>query len=183
MGAGAARTLVLTRPAGSGRFAPDPGRPGSRDPAICSGTRVVMTSSTNLAGNRPPLEGTSGPLFTGVTPGAEAGAGLGLSPPPSPPPEISDAEGPPDAFNCPIGHALMTDPVTCADGHSYERENIEHWLQLQKTSPLTGVALPHLHLTPNHALRKAIDEWKQERKDSLQVKQAAMDFFGRVTTM
>ena len=57
----------------------------------------------------------------------------------------------------------MIDPVTCADGHSYERENIEKWLAVQHTSPLTGASLQHLGLTPNHALHKAIQEWLDQQ--------------------
>ena len=29
---------------------------------------------------------------------------------------------------CPISHALMTDPVVAADGHSYERRQIQRWI-------------------------------------------------------
>ena len=65
----------------------------------------------------------------------------------------------PKSFVCPITLALMTDPVSCADGHSYERINISEWLKRSDKSPLTGMALPNTNLTPNHALRNAIDEF------------------------
>ena len=52
----------------------------------------------------------------------------------------------PDSFRCPIGRSLMRDPVTAADGHSYERANIEQWFAknrgAQLTSPMTGLRLP-----------------------------------------
>ena len=51
---------------------------------------------------------------------------------------------------CPITQEIMEDPVVCADGHSYERGSIERWLAAHGTSPLTGRALPHKALTPNH---------------------------------
>ena len=53
----------------------------------------------------------------------------------------------------------MRDPVTCADGHSYERADIERWLATNSTSPRTGARLPNKTLTPNHALRNAVEEW------------------------
>ncbi|EOD07210.1 hypothetical protein EMIHUDRAFT_62203, partial [Emiliania huxleyi CCMP1516] len=53
----------------------------------------------------------------------------------------------------------MRDPVACADGHSYERVNIERWLATNNTSPRTGAQLPNNALIPNHALRNSIEEW------------------------
>ena len=32
----------------------------------------------------------------------------------------------PESFRCPLSRSLMRDPVTAADGHSYERGNIVH---------------------------------------------------------
>jgi hypothetical protein len=49
---------------------------------------------------------------------------------------------PPPSFMCPIGHEIMRDPVSCADGHSYEQANIKRWLVSNSTSPLTGAVLP-----------------------------------------
>jgi len=69
-----------------------------------------------------------------------------------------DSSAPP-SFLCPIGSGIMRDPVTCADGHSYDRANIERWLATHKTSPKTGAQLPNNALTQNHALRNAIEEW------------------------
>ena len=62
------------------------------------------------------------------------------------------------AFNCPITQDRMTDPVTCMDGHTYERKGIERWLEDHDASPLTGV-LPSKMLIPNHSLRHAIEEY------------------------
>ena len=69
-----------------------------------------------------------------------------------------DASAPP-SFLCPVGQELMHDPVTCADGHSYERTNIAQWLSSHNTSPVTGAVLPNNTLAPNHALRNSIEEW------------------------
>eukprot|EP01052_Picozoa_sp_SAG31_P008380 SAG31_NODE_422_length_15859_cov_5.161865_8_plen_178_part_00 len=58
----------------------------------------------------------------------------------------------------------MRDPVTAADGHSYERANIEKWFanrhDANLTSPYTGFRLPSRVVVPNIALRKAIEEFK-----------------------
>jgi len=64
----------------------------------------------------------------------------------------------PDAFQCPITGELMRDPVMCSDGHTYEREAIEEWFRHSDQSPLTGAALQTLVLTPNFAVKKAIEE-------------------------
>ena len=52
----------------------------------------------------------------------------------------------------------MRDPVVCADGHSYERANIEYWLMSHDTSPQTGSLLESKSVVPNHALRNSIEE-------------------------
>jgi hypothetical protein len=68
-----------------------------------------------------------------------------------------DSSAPP-SFLCPIGCEIMRDPVTCADGHSYER-TIERRLATHNRSPKTGAQLPDKALIPNHALRNAVEEW------------------------
>jgi hypothetical protein len=47
----------------------------------------------------------------------------------------------------------MSDPVSTADGHTFERAAIERWLRTSQLSPLTGLGLPNKTLTPNHGLR------------------------------
>ncbi|EOD06269.1 hypothetical protein EMIHUDRAFT_249951 [Emiliania huxleyi CCMP1516] len=86
-----------------------------------------------------------------------------LSPTGSPPqPEAPPREEPPPAdFICPITTEVMSDPVMATDGHSYERKQIERWLATKSTSPMTGEALEHSILTPNHALRGRIREWQE----------------------
>jgi hypothetical protein len=66
----------------------------------------------------------------------------------------------PPSFLCPVTGDLMHDPVTCADGHSYERYAITRWLSENRTSPITGADLATRHLIPNHALRNAIEDWE-----------------------
>ena len=69
---------------------------------------------------------------------------------------------PPTEYLCPITQEVMADPVSTADGHTYERAAIERWLSKGKrTSPLTGAVLESTALIPNHALRKLIEERKK----------------------
>ena len=65
-------------------------------------------------------------------------------------------------FLCPITHEVMDDPVVAADGHSYERASVAHWLEQKKTSPITGKILPSKALNTNFTLRNAIANWKQQ---------------------
>ena len=57
-----------------------------------------------------------------------------------------------EAFLCPIGCSTMRDPVFLADGHSYERVNIDAWIErrhaagLAVTSPATGAVMPGVGL-------------------------------------
>jgi len=76
-------------------------------------------------------------------------------------PPVCQKINPPNSMLCPIGLALMTDPVMAADGHSYERMNIERWLQDHDSSPKTMLHLSNKNLIPNHSLRNAIEEFKQ----------------------
>lgn len=64
-----------------------------------------------------------------------------------------------ETFLCPITKDIMTDPVICEDGHTYEKFAIERWLESKKTSPKTNQQLFSSTLIPNHALRSAIESW------------------------
>ncbi|XP_078155702.1 U-box domain-containing protein 33-like isoform X2 [Carex rostrata] len=71
-----------------------------------------------------------------------------------------DDKGTPSYFMCPIFQEVMKDPHIAADGYTYEAEAIKGWLDGgHDTSPMTNLPLLHLELTPNHALRSAIQEW------------------------
>ena len=69
------------------------------------------------------------------------------------------SDGAPAAFICSITKDVMADPVTCDDGQSYERHAIERWFQTHTTSPNTRARCSQA-LTPNFALRSAIEEWR-----------------------
>ena len=62
-----------------------------------------------------------------------------------------------EEFLCPIGLEMMKDPVTCSDGYSYERANIEEWLKKCNRSPKTNLTISDKKLVPNTALRSLIE--------------------------
>ena len=62
---------------------------------------------------------------------------------------------PPTRFTCPMTGEVMTDPVIDAAGNTYERANIEQWLQENKTAPLTGA----------NKLKSFIEEWEEEQHE------------------
>jgi hypothetical protein len=54
----------------------------------------------------------------------------------------------------------MHDPQVCADGLTYEGRAIREWMDSgREMSPVTSLKLEHRNLTPNHALRFAIQDW------------------------
>ncbi|KAK2985031.1 hypothetical protein RJ640_015628 [Escallonia rubra] len=66
----------------------------------------------------------------------------------------------PSFFCCPILQEIMHDPQVAADGFTYEGEALRGWLENgRETSPMTNLKLSHLNLTPNLALRLAIQDW------------------------
>ena len=67
----------------------------------------------------------------------------------------------PEEHLCPISYEVMVDPVVAADGHIYERVQIERWLEDKKTSPLTNANLSTNVLYPAHALKTIIDNWEE----------------------
>lgn len=79
----------------------------------------------------------------------------------------------PPSFICPLTLEVMKDPVTAADGHSYEAEAIGKWLRSSNLSPLTGQELPHRDLMRSHALRNAIEEHHRAQKARERAEQAS----------
>jgi len=80
----------------------------------------------------------------------------------------------PESFNCPILHELMRDPVTAADGFSYERSSIERWLRENDTSPITNLRLASKWLVPNRTLKIAIQDWPAQEHARLMAVHSAM---------
>ena len=67
----------------------------------------------------------------------------------------------PDEYVCPITQEFMVDPVTCADGHSYERMAILEWLEKHDTSPKTSLELTTKQVFPAIALRNLIVAFRE----------------------
>jgi hypothetical protein len=60
---------------------------------------------------------------------------------------------------------VMRNPHTAADGFTYEAEVIKGWLDSgHDTSPMTKLALAHRHITPNYALRSAIEDYMKQHQ-------------------
>ncbi|KAJ1406887.1 Zinc finger, RING/FYVE/PHD-type [Sesbania bispinosa] len=73
---------------------------------------------------------------------------------------VSEERPVPSFYLCPILQEIMHDPQVAADGFTYEGDAIREWLENgHDTSPMTNLKLSHLLLTPNHALRLAIQDW------------------------
>ena len=65
----------------------------------------------------------------------------------------------------------MSDPVTAADGHVYEKENIEKYIAdaLKRDgrrghvkSPITNELLKHTELAPAYLVRGQIEAWTKK---------------------
>ncbi|XP_022939858.1 uncharacterized protein LOC111445603 isoform X1 [Cucurbita moschata] len=75
----------------------------------------------------------------------------------------------PENFFCPISLELMIDPVIISTGQTYERSNIQKWIDRGNTScPKTQEQLQSLILTPNFAMRNLISEWCGEHNVNLE---------------
>jgi len=65
----------------------------------------------------------------------------------------------PYEYICSISQSIMTDPVKTIDGMIYDRKSIEQWFQYRYTSPLTGLELSNITLTPYTELKINIEEY------------------------
>lgn len=72
-----------------------------------------------------------------------------------------EAQEIPTEYLCSITQDIMLDPVLAADGHTYEREEIEKWLAKNGTSPMTRQTLKIEELRPNRALQDAIKTFRK----------------------
>jgi len=76
-------------------------------------------------------------------------------------PEDGDQGEVPLHFICPITGDVMEDPVVTVDGLSFERRAIEaHFRTHGAVSPVTLMPLESTTISPNLALRQAIQDWK-----------------------
>ena len=62
------------------------------------------------------------------------------------------------AFKC----TLLDEIIVAADGHTYNRADIETWLREHDNSPLTNGTLEHKMLIPNLAVCRQINAWREQ---------------------
>ena len=84
-----------------------------------------------------------------------------------------EAEWVPDELICPITLERLRDPVIASDGHTYEREALQGWLDLHSAtemvrSPTTGAVLSDRTLKPNDDLTKKLPTLGRGALQSLQ---------------
>ena len=64
-----------------------------------------------------------------------------------------------EAFLCPISQDIMEDPVMTKYGHTYERSEIEKWIDKYHNDPLTKKPLEKSDLFPNYNMKNLIEEY------------------------
>ncbi len=70
----------------------------------------------------------------------------------------------PDEYLCPISLDLMSDPVICEDGHTYDRLSI--MAVKNNLSPITRQLINKNNLIPNRLLKQMIDEFKENNNEN-----------------
>ena len=127
---------------GGGGGSSNGSRPGLADNPIFDAAVFLPSETSNSA------------LISGGGGGGDDADGAG-------PPPVAEA---PPSFFCPITQDLMRDPVLIGDGHTYEREAIEHWLSGHSTSPMTNAPLDsrQRNMVPNHTLRSMIVDFVEK---------------------
>lgn len=68
----------------------------------------------------------------------------------------------PYILKCPITMDIMSEPVVCNDGHTYEKSAILKYIQTKKApvSPINRIRLSKDLIIPNHTVKKMIESWK-----------------------
>ncbi|XP_071948078.1 MAM and LDL-receptor class A domain-containing protein 1-like isoform X2 [Antedon mediterranea] len=80
----------------------------------------------------------------------------------------------PSDFLCPISRSIMTQPVTAADGVTYEFKNIDAYLQSKITSPITKEPLANKTLSPNIEIADKIQKFQMKIENERRRKQRQM---------
>eukprot|EP00959_Pyramimonas_sp_CCMP1952_P148814 3112868-Pyramimonas_sp.AAC.2 len=69
----------------------------------------------------------------------------------------------PVSLLCPISGEMIVEPVIASDGHTYDMENIQKWLEGQEASPVTRNFRMSLGaLKPDQLARTELDVWRQQ---------------------
>ena len=121
-------------------LAPNPGSgpvpaPRGASPTPLPGSPVATSASGELTG----LYAMAAPAPPAQAPASPASAG-----------SVS-------TLICPITRETMVDPVSAADGHTYERSHIKEWLRAHATSPITRERLENKVLLVNWLVRAMIE--------------------------
>mmetsp|Transcript_26082 Transcript_26082/g.53432 ORF Transcript_26082/g.53432 Transcript_26082/m.53432 type:complete len:352 (+) Transcript_26082:95-1150(+) len=67
----------------------------------------------------------------------------------------------PPEFICPLSGLRMKDPVTAADGNTYDKKPFLKWIEDNETSPITGEDLLHTEFEANYDVAMNIEDWKR----------------------
>jgi len=67
-------------------------------------------------------------------------------------------------FACPITYLIMAEPVITDDGHTFEKEAIQHWLLTNDKNPLTNVILKNKEIRPNKLIKSMIANFLGKNK-------------------
>ena len=70
--------------------------------------------------------------------------------------KINNSHDTPIDFLCPISQTIMIDPVRTSDNKIYDKRCIQKWFKYKHTSPLTGLQLDDITLTPDIELYNKI---------------------------
>ena len=60
-----------------------------------------------------------------------------------------------------ITKEVMTDPVQCPEGNTFERAALEEWLEKTGTSPITRTALSIDECVTNRGVRQMCEDWSR----------------------
>lgn len=79
-------------------------------------------------------------------------------------------------YHCPIGICLLTDPINAADGHTYQRAELENWIEMCRvkqqplTSPMTKEEMVPMYF-PNHYVKSQVGGFiEQQRQEWVAMK-------------
>lgn len=70
--------------------------------------------------------------------------------------KINNSDNTPIEFLCPISQTIMIQPVRTSDNQIYDKRCIQKWFKTRYTSPLTGLQLDNITLTPDIELYNKI---------------------------
>jgi hypothetical protein len=78
-------------------------------------------------------------------------------------PAPRDGPEPPASLCCPFTLALLSDPVTVADGHTYERRALTEWFDRgHRSSPVTRKRLASREMHTNFLAKQAVESYQQK---------------------